>query len=85
MFESLKPGGTYFILDHQANPGTSEDAIAKLHRIEKAQVIREVEAAGFKFRGEGKFLHRPGDGMNVTVCGPLGSAAGHLHCGSPSE
>src|SRR5436189_3323895 len=27
--------------------------------------------------------HRPGDGMNVTVCGPLGSAAGRLHCGSP--
>ena len=48
VFDALKPGGTYFILDHQANPGTDEAQIAKLHRIEKAQVIREVEAAGFK-------------------------------------
>ena len=24
VYESLKPGGVYFILDHQANPGTSE-------------------------------------------------------------
>src|SRR5439155_24464675 len=26
--------------------------------------------------------HRPGDGMNVTVSGPLGSSAGRLHRGS---
>jgi predicted methyltransferase len=61
VFESLKPGGEYFILDHQANPGTSEDGIARLHRIEKAQLIREVEAAGFKLVAEGDFLHRAGD------------------------
>ncbi|HEX3810974.1 MAG TPA: hypothetical protein VHW02_14870 [Rhizomicrobium sp.] len=61
VFDSLKPGGIYFVLDHQANPGTSEADIAKLHRIEKAQVIREVTAAGFKLVGEGDFLHRPGD------------------------
>ncbi|HEX4533179.1 MAG TPA: hypothetical protein VH000_03030 [Rhizomicrobium sp.] len=61
VFDSLKPGGTYFVLDHQANPGTSEADIAKLHRIEKAQVIREVTAAGFKLVGEGDFLHRAND------------------------
>ena len=58
VFEALKPGGTYFILDHQANPGTTLDQIAVLHRIEKAQVIREVTAAGFKLAAEGKFLNR---------------------------
>jgi predicted methyltransferase len=61
VFEALKPGGTYFILDHEANPGTTTAQIATLHRIEKAQVIREVEAAGFKLVAEGKFLNRPGD------------------------
>src|SRR5579883_1365397 len=45
VYESLKPGGIYFILDHQANPGTGEAQIAALHRIQKKQVIREVEAA----------------------------------------
>ena len=61
VFEYLKPGGIYFILDHQANGDLSDDEIAKLHRIAKAQVIREVTAAGFKFVGEGDFLHRAGD------------------------
>jgi len=61
VFASLKPHGIYFILDHQANPGTTEEQIAKLHRIEKAQVIREVTAAGFELVGEGDALHRAGD------------------------
>ncbi len=70
VFDSLKTGGTYFILDHAANPGTSEDDIAKLHRIEKAQVIREVTAAGFKFVGEGTFLERPGDDHTKPIFDP---------------
>ncbi len=61
VFEALKPGGVYFILDHQANPGLTAAQIADLHRVEKAEVIREVTAAGFKLQGEGKFLNRPGD------------------------
>ena len=59
--DALKPGGIYFILDHQANPGTDDAQIAKVHRIEKSQVIREVTAAGFKLVGEGKALHRATD------------------------
>jgi len=59
--DALKPGGIYFVLDHQANPGTDDAGIAKLHRIEKAQVIKEVTAAGFKLVGEGKALNRSTD------------------------
>lgn len=61
VYASLRPGGTYFILDHQANPGTTDAQIAQLHRIEKARVIREVEAAGFKLAAEGNALHRTAD------------------------
>ena len=67
VFDSLKPGGTYFILDHQANPGTGPAEIAALHRIEKAQAIREVTAAGFKLVGEGTFLHRPADDHTKSI------------------
>jgi len=67
VFDALKPGGTYFIVDHQANPGTTEADIEKLHRIEKAQVIREVEAAGFKLAGEGDALHRTGDDHTKSI------------------
>jgi predicted methyltransferase len=61
VYDALKPGGVYFILDHQANPGTDDAQIAKVHRIEKAQVIKEVTAAGFKLAGESNVLHRPAD------------------------
>jgi predicted methyltransferase len=70
VFDSLKPGGIYFILDHQANPGITLDQIAVLHRIEKATVIREVTAAGFKLVREGKFLNRPGDDHTKTIFDP---------------
>lgn len=67
VYDSLEPGGIYFILDHQANPGTGAAQIAKLHRIEEAQVIREVEAAGFKLAAQGDALHRPADDHTKSV------------------
>ena len=67
VFAALKPGGTYFILDHQANPGITTAEIAKLHRVEKATVIAEVTAAGFKLAGEGRFLNRPGDDHTKSI------------------
>jgi predicted methyltransferase len=70
VFDALKPGGIYFILDHQANPGTTLDQIAVLHRIEKAQVIAEVTAAGFKLAGEGDFLRRADDDHTKPIFDP---------------
>jgi predicted methyltransferase len=70
VFAALKPGGVYFILDHQANPGTATDQITALHRIEKAQIIREVEAAGFRLVKEGDFLHRPVDDHTKSIFDP---------------
>ncbi len=67
VFAALKPGGTYFVLDHQAPPGTDDAAIARLHRIEKAQVIREVTAAGFRLVAEGTFLHRQDDDHTLPI------------------
>lgn len=70
VFAALKPGGVYFILDHEANPGITPAQIADLHRVEKAVVIREVTAAGFRLVGEGKFLNRPGDDHTRSVFDP---------------
>jgi len=70
VFAALKPGGTYFILDHQANPGVTLAEIADLHRVEKAVVIAEVTAAGFKLAGEGRFLSRPGDDHTKSIFDP---------------
>ena len=67
VFQALKPGGVYMVIDHQANPGTTDAQIAVLHRIEKAQVIREVTAAGFRLVGEGTFLRRDGDDHTLPI------------------
>jgi predicted methyltransferase len=61
VFDTLKPGGTYFIVDHQAAAGTGATAAPTLHRIEKATVIQEVTAAGFKLEGESDLLANAGD------------------------
>jgi predicted methyltransferase len=70
VFDSLKPGGTYFIVDHVANPGTTDEQIATLHRIDKAVVVKEVEAAGFKLAGESTALHRTTDDHTKPVFDP---------------
>ena len=70
VFQALKPGGVYMVIDHQANPGTTPAQIVVLHRIEKAQVIREVTAAGFKLIAEGDFLHRPADDHTLSIFDP---------------
>ena len=70
VFNALKRGGTFFILDHEAPPGTGIAGIAKLHRIEKAQVIKEVTSVGFKLVDEGNFLRRPADDHTLSIFDP---------------
>ncbi len=60
-FRVLKPGGQYFIVDHMAGEGTGSSTTAEAHRIEKAFVIQQVEAAGFTFEGESDLLLNPDD------------------------
>jgi predicted methyltransferase len=67
VFTALKPGGIYFILDHEAPKGTDLAGIAKLHRIEKSQVIEEVTAAGFTLVAESKILHRADDDPTLPI------------------
>jgi predicted methyltransferase len=61
VYQALKPGGIYFILDHQGPANLTAEQIAKMHRINRDVVVKEVTAAGFKLVAEGKFLRRPSD------------------------
>jgi predicted methyltransferase len=61
VYAALKPGGVFFILDHQGAPDLTDAQIEKLHRINRGQVVKEVTSAGFKLADEGNFLRRPGD------------------------
>jgi predicted methyltransferase len=67
MFDALKPGGSLVIADHAANTGDDAKVGKTLHRIEKASVRSEVEAAGFRLVDEGTFLHHAEDSHTEPV------------------
>ena len=60
IFNSLKPGGVFIVLDHVANAG-DPNSTKTLHRIDPAVVKQEVTAAGFKYEGESTVLQNPAD------------------------
>jgi predicted methyltransferase len=67
VFNALKPGGIYLVLDHVAASGAPPDVTDTLHRIEPSTVRREVEAAGFRFEGESHVLANPTDPHTAGV------------------
>jgi predicted methyltransferase len=70
VFDSLKPGGIYFIVDHAAAPGTGATLSPTLHRIDETTVINEVTAAGFWLVGESDILRNPADDHTEIVFDP---------------
>jgi len=61
IFDALKPGGAYVVIDSSAKPGTGTSDSPTLHRIDEQTVRSEVEQAGFKLDGQGDFLRNPQD------------------------
>ena len=70
IFNLLKPGGYYIVLDHAAADGSGLSAPDTLHRIDPAVVKAEVEAAGFKYVGESTILRNPADDHSKIVFDP---------------
>jgi predicted methyltransferase len=70
IYDSLKPGGVFIVLDHAAEPGSGLRDTDTLHRIDEAAVRKEVEAAGFKFVGKSTVLHNPDDPHTKIVFDP---------------
>ena len=70
VFAALKPGGLYVILDHQSAAGAGISVSGTLHRIEGAELRREVEAAGFVFDSETSAVANPDDDHSLSVFDP---------------
>ena len=70
VFDDLKPGGIYLVLDHAAAPGSGLRDTATLHRIDAKTVKEEVMAAGFVFVGSSHLLRRPADKHTLKVFDP---------------
>jgi predicted methyltransferase len=67
VFAALKPGGLYVILDHEAAAGSGISVAGTLHRIESAELRRQVEAAGFVFDGESDVVRVAADDRTLSV------------------
>jgi len=70
VFDSLKPGGIYFIVDHAAAAGTGATLSPTLHRIDEATVVQEVTAAGFELVSKSDILRNPADDHTKKVFDP---------------
>lgn len=70
VFDALKPGGLYVVVDHAAAAGAPVSVADTLHRIDPAIVRKEVEAAGFTFIDEGANLRDPADDHSKVVFDP---------------
>lgn len=61
VFDALKPGGVFLVIDYAAAPGTGFMQSPTLHRADSEAEKAEIVKAGFVFEGESKVLARPND------------------------
>lgn len=67
VFNALRPGGLYVIVDHHAVAGAPLTASDTVHRIDVETVKREVLAAGFVLDGESDILANAADPRTASV------------------
>jgi len=67
VFDALKPGGVYLVIDHYAKDGSGTADSSKLHRIDIASVKSELTAAGFVLEGESPLLRAEADPRTASV------------------
>jgi predicted methyltransferase len=61
VFDALKPGGVYLVIDHAAAKGSGFTQTGTVHRVDPEAAKAEILKAGFAFDGESKALSRPDD------------------------
>lgn len=66
LYDALKPGGHYVVIDHSSRSGKGITEGKTLHRIDEAVVLDEVRRAGFVLEAEGDFLRNPADSRDAS-------------------
>ena len=70
VFDTLKPGGLFILIDHAAAPGAGTSVTKTLHRMDPETAKQEVEAAGFKLVASSDILHQPNDPHTAAIFDP---------------
>lgn len=61
IYDALKPGGHYIVIDNAAKAGSGLSATNTLHRIDEATLVEEVTKAGFAVEATSDYLRAPSD------------------------
>ncbi|HXJ01617.1 MAG TPA: hypothetical protein VNH44_10360, partial [Micropepsaceae bacterium] len=61
VFDALKPGGVFLVIDYASAPGAGFTQTGTLHRGDPEAEKAEILKSGFVFDGESKALARPND------------------------
>lgn len=67
LYDALKPGGTYLVIDHKAADGSGREFTESLHRMDTALIPAEITAAGFELVAESDILSHPEDDRTLMV------------------
>lgn len=70
IFAALKTGGTYFVIDHQAEAGSGWRDAGTIHRMAKQTIIDEITAAGFVLATDSNLLANAEDDRSKMVFSP---------------
>lgn len=70
VFDSLKPGGVYLVIDHASAAGAGKSVVQTLHRIDPEAVKKDVTSVGFVLDSESKLLANPKDPHTAPVHDP---------------
>lgn len=69
IFDSLKPGGRFIVVDHHALENADPSVGQSLHRMDANIVLAEVPAAGFRLVLDSDLLSNPDDPRTESVFG----------------
>jgi predicted methyltransferase len=67
IFAALKPGGVFFVIDHNAAPGSGMRDTEKLHRIDPEVIRKEVTDAGFRLEATSDLLKQEADARSGQI------------------
>ncbi len=70
IFDALKPGGIYLVIDHKAEDGSGWRDAGTIHRMGVDTIKQEVLAAGFELALESDLLANPADDRTKMVFAP---------------
>lgn len=70
LFDSLKSGGRYVVIDHKAEDGSGWRDAGTIHRMGVETIVAEVTAAGFELEVDSDLLANPDDPRTEMVFSP---------------